>query len=37
MMDPVQLEPLSQVMVNLVYDMMERKLQLEDMVKDPWC
>jgi hypothetical protein len=33
MMDPVQLEPLSRVMVNLVYDMIERKLQLEEMVK----
>jgi hypothetical protein len=33
MMDPVQLEPLPQVMVNLVYDMMKRKLQLEEMVK----
>jgi hypothetical protein len=33
MMDPVQLEPLPRVMVNLVYDMMEKKLQLEEMVK----
>jgi hypothetical protein len=33
MMDPVQLEPLPRVMVNFVYDMMERKLQLEEMVK----
>jgi hypothetical protein len=33
MMDPVQLKPLPRVMVNLVYDMMERKLQLEEMVK----
>jgi hypothetical protein len=33
MMDLVQLEPLPRVMVNLVYDMMERKLQLEEMVK----
>jgi hypothetical protein len=33
MMDPVQLEPIPQVMVNFVYDMMERKLQLEEMVK----
>jgi hypothetical protein len=33
MIDLVQLEPLPRVMVNLVYDMMERKLQLEEMVK----
>jgi hypothetical protein len=33
MMDPMQLEPLPRVMVNLVYDMMERKPQLEEMVK----
>jgi hypothetical protein len=33
MMDPVQLEPLARVMVNFAYDMMERKLQLEEMVK----
>jgi hypothetical protein len=33
MMDPVQLEPLPRVMLNFVYDMMERKLQLEEMVK----
>jgi transcriptional accessory protein Tex/SPT6 len=33
MMDPVQLDPISRVMVNFVYDMMERKLQLEKMVK----
>jgi hypothetical protein len=33
MMDPVQLESLPRVMVNLIYDMMERKLQLEEMVK----
>jgi hypothetical protein len=33
MMDLVQLKPLPRVMVNLVYDMMERKLQLEEMVK----
>jgi hypothetical protein len=33
MMGPVQLEPIPQVMVNFAYDMMERKLQLEEMVK----
>jgi hypothetical protein len=33
MIDPVQLEPLPRVMVNFTYDMMERKLQLEEMVK----
>jgi hypothetical protein len=33
MMDPVQLEPIPRVMVNFVYDMMERKLQLEEIVK----
>jgi hypothetical protein len=33
MMDLVQLEPLPRVMVNFVYDMMERKLLLEEMVK----
>jgi hypothetical protein len=33
MMDPVQLELVPRVMVNFVYDMMERKLQLEEMVK----
>jgi hypothetical protein len=33
MMDPVQLEPIPRVMVKFVYDMMERKLQLEEMVK----
>jgi hypothetical protein len=33
MMDPVQLQPIPRVMVNFVYDMMERKLQLEEMVK----
>jgi hypothetical protein len=33
MTDPVQLETLPRVMVNLVYDMMDRKLQLEEMVK----
>jgi hypothetical protein len=33
MTDLVQLEPLHRVMVNLVYDMMDRKLQLEEMVK----
>jgi hypothetical protein len=33
MMDPVQLEPIPRVMVNFAYDMMERKLQLEEMVK----
>jgi hypothetical protein len=30
-MDPVQLNLIPQVMVNFVYDMMERKLQLEEM------
>jgi hypothetical protein len=33
MMDLVQLDPIPRVMVNFVYDMMERKLQLEEMVK----
>jgi hypothetical protein len=33
MMDPVQLDPIPQVMVNCVYDMMKRKLQLKEMVK----
>jgi hypothetical protein len=33
MMDSVQLDPNPWVMVNFVYDMMERKLQLEEMVK----
>jgi hypothetical protein len=33
MTDPVQLEPLPRVMVDFVYDMMDRKLQLEEMVK----
>jgi hypothetical protein len=33
MMDSVQLESNPQVMVNFAYDMMERKLQLEEMVK----
>jgi hypothetical protein len=27
------LEPLPRVMVNFVYDMMEKKVQLEEMVK----
>jgi hypothetical protein len=33
MMELVQLEPLARMMVNFAYDMMERKLQLEEMVK----
>jgi hypothetical protein len=33
MMDPVQLDPIPRVMVNFAYDMMEMKLQLEEMVK----
>jgi hypothetical protein len=32
-MDPVQLDPIPRVMVNFAYDIMERKLQLEEMVK----
>jgi hypothetical protein len=33
MMDPVQLEHIPRVMVNFAYDMMETKLQLEEMMK----
>jgi hypothetical protein len=33
MMDPMQLDPIPRVMVNFVYGMMERKQQLEEMVK----
>jgi hypothetical protein len=33
MMDPVRLDPILRVMVNFVYDVMERKMQLEEMVK----
>jgi hypothetical protein len=33
MMDLVQMGPIPRVMVNFVYDMMERKLKLEEMVK----
>jgi hypothetical protein len=33
MMDPVRLDPIPRVMVNFVYDMMERKMQLEEMMK----